>query len=147
MNIVLWIVQIILALTFAGAGATKLVTPIAELSAQMPLPLPAQEITFRLIGMLEVLGAVGLIVPWLLRIRPRLTPIAGACLALEMVVATVYTVIGMGLGPAVMPLVLGVLSAGVAIGRWPSAGARDRSEARREQGRATAHQHSAQPTR
>ena len=153
MNIVLWIVQILLALVFAGAGVSKLVTPVADLAAQMPLPLPAQDITFRLIGALEVLGAIGLIFPWLLRIVPRLTPIAAACLAVEMVVATVYTVIGMGFAPAAMPLILGLLSAGVAIGRWPSAGLRDRSVERREDaasmtpGGTTEHRESAQPTR
>ncbi|HEY1295713.1 MAG TPA: DoxX family protein [Chloroflexota bacterium] len=127
MNVVLWIVQILLALVFLGAGGSKLVTPVEQLMAQMPLPLPAPEFTLRLIGTLEVLGAIGLILPWLLRIRPMLTPIAAACLALEMVVATAYTVIGMGFGPAMMPLVLALVSAAVAVGRWQSASDRDRA--------------------
>jgi uncharacterized membrane protein YphA (DoxX/SURF4 family) len=125
MNVVLWIVQILLALVFLGAGGAKLVTPVPELAAQMPLPLPVPDFTLRLIGTLEVLGAVGLILPWLVRIRPILTPIAAACLALEMGVATIYTVIGMGIGPAMMPLVLGLVSAAVAIGRWHSVSDRD----------------------
>jgi uncharacterized membrane protein YphA (DoxX/SURF4 family) len=152
MNVVLWIVQIFLALMFAGAGGSKLVTPIAELSAQLPLPLPAEDITVRLIGALEVLGAIGLIFPWLLRILPRLTPIAATCLAIEMVVATVYTIVGTGFGPALMPFTLGLLSAGVAIGRWPAAAARDRSFKRAEDaqfpsgGPAPAHRESAEPS-
>jgi hypothetical protein len=129
MNVVLWIVQILVALTFLGAGGAKLVTPIPVLAAQMPLPLPIPEVTLRLIGTLEVLGAIGLTLPWLTRIQPSLTPIAGACLALEMVVATVYTIIGAGIGPAILPLVLGLCSAAVAIGRWHAVAERDRTAA------------------
>jgi uncharacterized membrane protein YphA (DoxX/SURF4 family) len=153
MDVVLWIVQILLALVFLGAGGAKLVTPVPELVAQMALPLPAPDFTFRLIGTLEVLGAIGLILPWLVRIRPRLTPIAAACLSLEMVVATVYTIVGMGIGPAVMPLVLGLVSAAVAIGRWHGVADRERrvehgmAEQPSTGARSTAHRESAHPTR
>lgn len=117
MAVVLWILQVLLALTFAGAGAAKLFTPVDVLQSQMPIPLPAPELSLRLIGLLEVAGALGLILPWALRIQPWLTPLAAACLAVEMVVATIYTVVGMGLMPALMPLVLAVLSAFVAYSR------------------------------
>jgi uncharacterized membrane protein YphA (DoxX/SURF4 family) len=153
MNVVLWIVQILLALVFLGAGGSKLLTPVPELVSQMPLPLPAPYFTFRLIGTLEVLGATGLILPWLTRIGSGLTPIAAACLALEMLVATVYTVIGAGIGAAMMPLVLGLASAVVFIGRRHVIRDRDRAPEHGKsgqpstRGRETAHRESVQPSR
>ena len=71
MTYALWIVQVLLALLFLFAGATKLVLPIEELTAQMPMP----ELLLRFIGVVEVLGGLGLVLPGLLRIRPGLTAI------------------------------------------------------------------------
>ena len=82
---VLWIVQGLLALIFLFAGGTKLVLPIEEMTKEVALPG-----TFlRLLGVAEVLGALGLILPGLLRIRPGLTPLAAAGLVLIMIGATV----------------------------------------------------------
>src|SRR5437899_1748018 len=67
----LWIVQGLLALVFLFAGGMKLVLPIEELTAQLPLP----GLFVRFIGLAETLGALGLILPGLLRIRPSLTPL------------------------------------------------------------------------
>ena len=63
MNIALWIVQALLAALFLFAGGMKLVMPIEEMTKQMPLPLPGWFLLFT--GVVEVLGAVGLILPWL----------------------------------------------------------------------------------
>ncbi len=129
MTYVLWTVQVLLALVFLFAGGVKLVTPFEEMAAQMPIPLP--ELFLRFIGVAEVLGALGLILPGLLRIRPGLTPLAAAGLAIIMIGATVLTLAG-GLGAmAVIPLVVGLLAAFVAYGRWrlaPFRGASRRSE-------------------
>ena len=65
MNTVLWIVQGLLAALFLFAGGMKLIMPIEEMTKQMPLPLPDWFLLFT--GVVEVLGAVGLILPWLLR--------------------------------------------------------------------------------
>ncbi len=70
--------------------------------------------------MVEVAGALGLIFPTLLRIKPLLTPLAACGLALEMVGATTITVIGMGVAPALMPLVVGLLAVSIAYGRRQS---------------------------
>src|SRR5438067_13293228 len=70
----LWIVQVLLALVFLFAGGVKLVVPFEELAAGMPIALP--EWFVRFIGVAEVLGALGLILPGLVRIRPGLTPLA-----------------------------------------------------------------------
>jgi hypothetical protein len=72
MNYALWIVQGLLALIFLFAGGVKLVMPLAALTEQTPLP----GLLVRFIGVAELLGAIGLILPGLLRIRPGLTPLA-----------------------------------------------------------------------
>ena len=116
MNIALWIVQVLLALLFLFAGGIKLVLPIEEMTKQMPLPLP--DLFLRFTGIVEVLGAIGLILPWLLRIRPGLTPVAAAGLVIVMIGATVYTLAAGDIASALMPLVVGILAAFVAYGRW-----------------------------
>ena len=114
MTYALWIVQVLLALVFLFGGGTKLVLPIEELTEQMPLP----ELFVRFIGVVEVLGGLGLVLPGLLRIRPGLTPLAAAGLVIIMIGATV---VSLATGPAVLallPLVVGLFTAFVAYGRW-----------------------------
>src|SRR3990167_9415762 len=114
MTYALWIVQGLLALIFLFAGGMKLVLPLEVLTAQMPLP----GLFVRFIGVAEVLGAIGLILPGLLRIRPGLTPLAAAGLAIILVGAMVVTVAGGDVALAVVPVVVGRLSAFVAYGRF-----------------------------
>jgi hypothetical protein len=114
MTYVLWIVQGLLALLFLFAGGMKLVLPLEAL--QGPVALPG--LFMRCIGVAEVLGALGLILPGLLRIRPGLTPLAAVGLVLIMIGATVVTVAGGQLAPALMPVVVGLLAVFVAFGRW-----------------------------
>ncbi|MBX5491088.1 MAG: DoxX family protein [Chloroflexi bacterium] len=114
MTYALWIAQILLALVFLFAGGVKLVLPIDELAAQAPVP----GWFLRFVGAAEVLGALGLILPGLLRMWPVLTPLAAAGLVVLMVGAVVTTVATFGLVPALFPLVVGLLAAFVAYGRW-----------------------------
>jgi len=114
MNIALWIVQGLLALIFLFAGGMKLVLPLEELAGPVPLP----GLFMRFIGVAEVLGAIGLILPGLLRIRPGLTPPAAAGLVIIMIGATVTTLAGGDLAAALISVVVGLLSAFVAYGRW-----------------------------
>jgi uncharacterized membrane protein YphA (DoxX/SURF4 family) len=116
MNIALWIVQVLLALLFLWAGGIKLVMPVEEMMKQMPLPLPGWFLRF--IGVAEILGALGLILPRLLRIRPGLTPLAAAGLVIIMIGAVVLTLMTGDVVMALIPLVVGILSAFVACGRW-----------------------------
>jgi len=113
-NYALWIVQGLLALIFLFAGGMKLVLSIEALTAEMPLP----GLFVRFIGVAEVLGAIGLILPGLLRIRPGLTPLAAAGLVITMIGATVLTLAGGAVATALIPLVVGLLAAFVAYGRW-----------------------------
>jgi uncharacterized membrane protein YphA (DoxX/SURF4 family) len=120
MTYILWLVQGLLALIFLYAGGIKLVLPIEVMTQQMPLPLPGWFLRF--IGVAEVLGAIGLILPGLLGIRPVLTPLAALGLVIIMIGATVLTLAGFvpgGVALALIPLVVGLLSAFVAYGRWP----------------------------
>ena len=119
MTYVLWIVQGLLALLFLFIGGIKLVLPIEVMTEQMPVPLPGPFLRF--IGVAEVLGVVGLILSWLLGIQPDLTPLAAAGLVIIMTGATVLTLAGVvpgGVAGALIPLVVGLLSAFVAYGRW-----------------------------
>jgi DoxX-like family len=110
----LWIVQGLLAFTFLFAGGTKLILPIEEMTKDVALP----GLFLRLLGVAELLGAIGLILPGLLHIRPGLTPLAAAGLVLIMIGATAITLATMGPAPALIPLVVGLLAAFVAYGRW-----------------------------
>jgi uncharacterized membrane protein YphA (DoxX/SURF4 family) len=116
MNVALWIAQALLAAIFLFAGGMKLVMPIDEMTKQMPLPLPGWFVWFT--GVVEVLGAVGVILPWLLRIRPGLTPLAAAGLVIVMVGAIVYTLAAGDIASALISLVVGLLAVFVAYGRW-----------------------------
>lgn len=110
----LWVVQGLLALLFLFAGGMKLVTPAEEMAKQMPLPVPFM----RFIGVAEVLGGLGLILPGLTGIRPGLTPLAAAGLVVIMIGATVLTAASGGIALALFPLVVGLLLAFVAYRRW-----------------------------
>ena len=114
MNTALWIVQGLLAALFLFAGVMKLVMPLEQM--QGPVPLPG--LFLRFIGVVETLGALGLILPGLLRIRPGLTPLAAAGLVILMIGATVITLVGGDVMAALISAVVGLLAAFVAYGRW-----------------------------
>ena len=86
----LWTIQGLLALIFLFAGAMKLAMSTEELSAAMTLPLPILFVRF--IGMCEVLGALGLVLPGVFRIRTELTPLAAQGLVVIMIGAVVTTI-------------------------------------------------------
>ena len=113
MTYVLWVVQVLLALLFLFAGVSKLIMSIEEMTRDIRLPG-----TFlRFIGVVEILGAIGLILPSWLRIRPGLTPLAAAGLVIIMIGATIVS-LTMGVTMALVPFVVGLLAAFVAYGRW-----------------------------
>lgn len=113
-NAALWVVQGLLAAVFLMAGGMKLLMPPEAMAG--PIPLPTMFIRF--IGVCEVLGAIGLILPWLLKIRPILTPVAASGLVIIMTGATVLSAIFMSVPAGIAPLVIGVLAATVAYNRY-----------------------------
>ena len=115
----LWVVQVLLALVFGLSGAMKLAVPYAELLKQgawverVPLAL------VKFIGVAELSGALGLILPAATRIKPFLTPLAAAGLVVIMVLAAVLHV---SLGePPIVQLIIGGLGAFVVWGRFRKA--------------------------
>jgi len=118
-NIVLWIIQVLLALLFLFSGGMKLViAPEVLQSMGSPNQIVLPGLFLRFIGVCEVLGGLGLILPGLLRIRPGLTPLAAAGLVIIMIGATALSFAADGITAAIIPFVTGVLSAFVAYGRW-----------------------------
>ena len=90
MNIALWILQILLALAVGFAGIMKVTQPIGRLETRMGgWVKDVGPRGVRLIGTLEILGAIGLIIPALTGILPWLTPVAASCLALTMIGAMI----------------------------------------------------------
>ena len=112
-TVLLWIVQGLLAALFLFAGGMKLALPAEMLKGPVALPVGF----LRFIGVAEVLGAIGLILPGILRYRRALTPLAAAGLVAIMIGATVVTVAGGAVAPALIPLLVGVLAATVAYAR------------------------------
>ena len=112
-NVALWTAQALTAGIFLFAGGSKLAMPL-DLLAQMS-PLPA--LLLKVVGAVEVLGALGLLLPGIFRIRPSLTPLAAILLAPIVAVATVLTVATMGVAMAVLPFVTLLLCLTIARGR------------------------------
>ena len=111
-NRALWIVQGLLAALFLFAGGMKLAIPMEKLAS----PLLSGAFV-RFIGVVEVLGALGLILPGLLRIGPKLTPLAAAGLVIIMVGAVAISVATGPVAGALVPLITGLLAAYIAYGR------------------------------
>jgi uncharacterized membrane protein YphA (DoxX/SURF4 family) len=119
MNIVLWILQVLLALLFLLSGGMKLVLPSEVLKAMgSPNQVQFSGLFIKFIGLCEVLGGLGLILPGLFRIKTWLTPLAAAGLVIIVIGATVVTIIGDGVMMAIVPFVTTLLTAFVAYGRW-----------------------------
>jgi len=113
MSYALWFVQVVLAIVFLSAGGVKLVLPIDALG--MPFQLPV--VFVRFIGLCEVLGALGLILPGLLRVRTELTSLAALGLTAIMLGATMFTPPDQ-IQLAIVPIGVGLLAACVAYARW-----------------------------
>lgn len=118
MKYVLWTLQVLLALVFLMAGVTKIITPAADLVAMMSWVASVPAAAVPVIGVLEVAGALGLILPWLTGIQPGLVRLAASGLVLTMIGAVItHLAIGEPIAQAIPALVLGILASVVAYGR------------------------------
>jgi uncharacterized membrane protein YphA (DoxX/SURF4 family) len=114
MNRALWIIQWLLALLFLFTGIMKFAMPIEQMSQQTSLP----GWFLHFIGAAEIAGAIGLVLPGLVRIRPGLIALAASCLLVIVIGATVITMKMGGASMAVLPFVTCLLLVWVAYGRW-----------------------------
>ncbi|MHA7132412.1 DoxX family protein [Oerskovia turbata] len=123
MNIALWITASLLALAFAAAGFMKLTTPAGKLMDQMRWVTPGRLRAVRVLGALEILGAIGLILPLATGVAPILTPIAASGLAITQMGA-IPLHLSLGEKPQVpVNSLLLVLALFVAVGRFAGWGA------------------------
>jgi uncharacterized membrane protein len=120
MNIAIWIIQGVLAAMFGMTGAMKSTQSKEKLAPQMPWVKDAPLGVVRLVGVAELLGAIGLIAPWASGIQPVLTPVAAAALAFVMVLAAIYHATKGEYKGIAMNFVLGGLAAAVAYFRFTS---------------------------
>lgn len=114
MAYVLWTVQVLLALLFLFSGAAKLALSAEAMKGPVDIPVPF----LRFIGVCEVLGALGLILPGIFQIARVLTPLAAACLVIIMIGATVVNIMSSAVPVALITTVVGLLAAFVAYGNW-----------------------------
>ncbi len=112
-NVALWALQIVLSLMFLFAGGSKLVMSSATLASQSPLSIPF----LRFVGVLEVLGGLGLVLPGVLHLRPWLTPLAAAGLVIIMSGAVGATMAMGKNAEALFPVFVGLMLAIVVVGR------------------------------
>jgi len=118
MNIVLWILQVLLGLAFLAAGIMKATQPLDKLSKQMDWVAVTPPALTRFIGIAEILGGIGLILPAVTGIATWLTPVAAAGLALIMLLAVGFHLRRSDPTNRIVPgLVLFVLALVVAVGR------------------------------
>lgn len=120
MKYALWVVQVLAAFAFLGAGVGKLLTPYEAYVQMQPWAEAFASATFLIpiIGVLEVLGAIGLIVPAATRIQPMLTPLAGLGLAVTMLGAALLHVTRAEWESLVPNFILMALVLFVAYGRY-----------------------------
>ena len=116
MNTALWVLQGLLAAVFISAGAIKTFVPKSKLVAKLTWAEDYSDVQVKLIGLVELLGGIGLVVPWYTGILPILTPIAAAALVPVMVGAAVVHV--RRKEPPYPAVVLGLLSLALALGRF-----------------------------
>ena len=115
MKILLWVLQVLLALAFLAHGVMLLVPPQA-IAEQLNASLPRWFQVF--LGVAEVLAAVGLTLPGMTRIQPWLVPLAAAGIMIVMVSATIFHLMRGEVGPAMTTIVLLAIATFVAYMRW-----------------------------
>ncbi len=117
LRIGLWVAQALLAVAFVGSGLMKVTTPIEQLQAQMPWTTGAMGSLVRFIGVAELLGGIGVVLPAATRIKPQLTVLAALGLATVMVLASITHLTRGEAAMVPVNVVLFALAAFVAWGR------------------------------
>ncbi|WP_255798229.1 MULTISPECIES: DoxX family protein [Arthrobacter] len=118
LSLVLWLVQLLLALLFAGVGVVKIFQSYARVRENLRWPEDFSPVTVKLIGVLEVLGAAGLVIPEATGLAPVLTPIAASGLTVLMALAVLVHVRRGERNRIALGVILMMLSLVVALGRF-----------------------------
>ncbi len=118
MNIGLWTAQVVLAILFIMAGMMKSALPIDQLSLSVPWAGEVPQALVRFIGISELLGGIGLLVPGVFRIKPRLTPYAASGLLTIQVFAMIFHFSRGEYGAIGFNVVLALAAAFIAWGRF-----------------------------
>lgn len=121
LHVSLWIAQSLLAAIFFITGVMKFAMPIEKIAEILPWVANAPAALVRFIGISEILGAAGLILPAALRIRPYLTPMAAAGLATVMVLSTAFHLFRGEVAHVVVPVVIFLIAVFIAWGRTKKA--------------------------
>ena len=121
LNIALWVAQVLLAAMFLMAGIMKATQPIEELSQSMTWGNDFSAGMVRFIGISELLGGIGLLLPALLRIKPIFTPLAALGLFIIMVLAFIYHISNAEYQALGINLILGAIAVFIAWGRYKKA--------------------------
>lgn len=117
-HILLWIAQILLSLCLSWAGIVKLLQPVEQLEMMWPWTGEVPPAFVKLTGIIDLLGALGLVAPSLFRFKPVLTPIAAIGIILLMIAASVFHICR-GEGSQIgFNILVAVISAFVAYGRF-----------------------------
>ncbi|GIV27175.1 MAG TPA: DoxX family protein [Bacteroidia bacterium] len=118
LNVLLWIAQVALAAIFLMAGIMKSTTPINELSQKLNWVSEDTKFLVRFIGISELLGAIGLILPSLLRIKPILTPLAALGFLIIMISAIIFHIVRGEYNVLPINFLFGAIALFIAWGRY-----------------------------
>lgn len=119
--VALWVVQVLLAFLFGGAGFAKVTAPLPELATSLPYTADLPGALVRFIGVSELAGAIGLVLPALFRVLPILTPCAAIGINVVMWLATLFHLFRGEWRDMVMTFIIGNFAAFVAWGRLKKA--------------------------
>ena len=118
MHILLWVLQVLLSATLIWAAFAKLFQPIEQLKVMWPWTGEVSPTVVKLMGIIDLLGALGLLLPSLFRFKPVLTPVAAIGIVLLMVSASVFHISRGETSQIGFNIVFGLLAAVVVYGRF-----------------------------
>jgi len=114
-NNLLWVMQGFLSVTFLIAGSAKFFQSPAKVAELVPTAFPLPFL--RVLGALEILGAVGIIMPLAVDVLPVLTPVSSCCMAVVLLAAAVVHLLAKHFSKLPMLIVLLALAITVTVGR------------------------------
>ncbi len=121
LNISLWVAQVLVAATLLWAAYVKLAEPVSTVAAMWPWAGEVSPVFLKFTGLVDLAGGLGLILPALLNIKPKLTPIAAVGVVVLMVCASVFHVVRGEASSIGFNIVFGLIAAFIAWGRFKKA--------------------------